>query len=575
MLKRFNWFIREYKISYIFSLLFMFAYMALDLVPPWLMGKTADLIAEGNLLMSDLYFYVGLTIGSIVIGYFLSFAYQYLMFRGTDLMGRETRRRLVKKLLRQGPIFYENNSIGSLMGKATNDVRNLQDVAGFGVMSLVMSTIYPLIIIGVMSYMVSFKMTILSVLPMILIVMFTRLAVSGLYQAHYRIQRAFDKLNEGVLENVNGVREIRAFNREDSERARFDERSEEYYQANMDQVKLAALFPAVTKLVPGISYIIAFVYGSHLISQSQLTLGALVSFTMYLNILIRPVSIFGEFVNVFQMAAASMDRIWEIWKHKEEVSDSENPKNYGGGEDLVFDDFSFSYSDSTQALKNIDVKISPGQTLGIVGKIGSGKTSFLKQILRLYPIDDRSIFLGDEPIESFSTSSIRDKIGYVPQDHILFSKSIKDNLTFGQSYSDEEIEKAIELADFKKDLDRMPKGIETMVGERGVSLSGGQKQRLSIARALLTDPEILILDDSLSAVDAKTEKNIISNLINERKGKTTLISAHRLSGIMHAEEIIVLDNGQITERGSHQELVDQEGWYYEQFQAQKLEAANE
>lgn len=553
----------------------MFAHTGTDLVAPWLIGETADLLAGADFSPGDFYRNMGLIIGAIILGYVISFSYQYLLFKGTDMMGRETRRRIVKKLLVQGPVFYEKNTTGSLMGKATGDVRNLQDMAGFGMMSLVMSTAYPLIVIGVMAYTISPMMTLVAVGPMVLIIIFTRRMGPKLYGAYDRIQRAFDRLNDSVLENVTGVRIIRAFKREEAEKERFSQRTRAYYEANMDQVRISAMFPAVTKAVPGLSYVLAFAYGAHLIGQGKLTLGGLVSFTMFLNLLLRPVTIFGEFISVFQMASASMDRIWEIWSYKEELVDKPGAKAYEGGKSIVFKDFSFSYSDGTRAVKDINIEVQPGQTLGLVGKIGSGKTSLLKQVLRLYPTEEGSIFLGDEPIEAFEIGSVREKLAYVPQDHILFSKSIRDNIVLGSDYSEEEIQRAIGLADFKKDLDKMPQGLETQVGERGVSLSGGQKQRLAIARALIRDPEILILDDSLSAVDAKTEKNIISNLLRERAGKTTLISAHRLSGIAHADEIIVLDEGRIVERGRHEDLLSRGGWYRDQFEAQSLEAGHE
>ena len=575
MFKRFNWFIKEYKFSYLLAFILMFANTACDIIAPRLIGRTADLIARGNLKLPGLYRNVGIILLSIVLAYGLTYAYQYLIFRGTDLMGREARRKLLRKLLVQGPVFYEKNTTGSLMGKATNDVRNLQDMAGFGMMSLVMSTVYPLVIMAVMAYTISLKMVVLAVGPMVLIIIFTRIMGPRLYRLFDVIQRAFDRLNDAVLENVNGVRVIRAFNREESEKYRFSQRSKDYYRANMDQVKISAMFPGVTKVVPGISYLIAFAYGVYLMSKSQMSLGSLISFTMYLGLLIRPVFIFGEFITVFQMASASMDRIWELWNYKEDVVDKKESIVYKGGTSIVFDDFSFNYSDGSQALNGINISLEPGQTLGVVGKIGSGKTTFLKQLLRYYPIKDKSILLGDRPIEDYKISTIRDKIGYVPQEHILFSKSIRDNLTFGRDYSEDDIQRALDLSDFAKDIEKMPKGLETLVGERGVSLSGGQKQRLSIARALIKDPEILILDDSLSAVDAKTEKNIIRNLVESRAGKTTIISAHRLSGIMHAQEIIVLDEGRIIERGSHEELVALGGWYHDQFEIQKLEEDDE
>lgn len=569
-MKKFKWFFKEYKKSYILALILMGLAMGADLVPPLVLGRTADGIGNGSLDLNGLYMMTGLLLASIIASYLLTFGYSYLLFRGTDLMGREARRKLVKKLLKQGPIFYEQNTTGSLMSKATNDVRSMQDMAGFGMMSMVMTTIYPLVILIVMALRVSFIMTLISVLPLVLIVFTTRKISPRLYGAYRKIHEYFDRLNELVLENVNGVRLVRAFNKEESEEERFNEVSNSYYRANMDQTKYSAALPAITKFIPGLSYVLAFLYGANLISKGSISLGDLVSFVSLLSLLIRPASTFGEFINVFQLASASMDRLGQIFSYKEDLVDREDAQAYPGGGDLVFKDFNFNFPDGSPGLKDINLSLGHGKTLGLVGRVGSGKTTFLKQILRLYPVDEESLYLGARPIEAYKEASIRDYLGYVPQDHILFSKSIRDNISFGRSYSDQEIMEAVRLADFAKDLRAMPRGLDTQVGERGVSLSGGQKQRLAIARALILDPEILILDDSLSAVDGKTEQNILANLAQARKGRTTLIAAHRLSGISHADEIIVFDKGRIVERGSHRDLVAKGGWYSSQYKAQKL-----
>lgn len=571
-----KWFIETYKKEYVFGILLILISDVLIIIPPWLLGRAADSIRKDTIGLPELYRYVMLMVLVIALLYATGYGWGYLLFKGSDRIGRAARRNVVSKLLGQTPVFYELNSTGSLMGKATNDVRSLQDFAGFGIMALMDSTIYPLALIIIMSITVSWKLTLLAILPLPLVVITSRFIGNKLYKVYNKVQKAFDGMNEAVLENVLGVRVIRAFVREVSEENRFSETAETLYKSNMEQVKWVSFFPFISRIFPGLSYVITFAYGAYLIKTGDITIGSLVSFTVYLNMITWPMFALGDYINVSEQASASMDRIQELINYKEDLVDSEDAVPYNGNGDIVFENFNFKYPGSKELnLSDINLEIKNGNTLGVVGKIGSGKTTLLKQILRFYPIEDETLFIDNVPVEKIKTESIREKVGYVPQQHILFSKSVKENIELGKDDdSDNEVMDAIESADFKKDLELLPKGLDTMVGEKGVALSGGQKQRLSIARALIRDPEILIMDDSLSAVDANTEEKIIENIKRDRVGKTTIIAAHRLSGIMHADEIIVLEDGKIVERGTHDELITQNGWYHEQFTIQQLEDRN-
>jgi len=273
-----------------------------------------------------------------------------------------------------------------------------------------------------------------------------------------------------------------------------------------------------------------------------------------------------------QRGNASLDRVLETLNEKEDVRDPDNAKRLDGIDSVRFDDFSFQYPGTERkALDNINVLVRKGATIGIVGKTGSGKTTLIRQILREYPAGRGRLTIGEDPIEEIMKKEIREKIGYVPQDHFLFSKTVRENILFGnEGAGEEELEKAIRLAALDKDIEFLPNGLDTLVGERGVALSGGQKQRISIARALIKNPELLILDDALSAVDAKTEARIIENLRRERQGKTTIICSHRLSAVEHAHWIIVLEDGKIIEEGTHEDLLKKNGWYKEQYERQQL-----
>jgi ATP-binding cassette subfamily B multidrug efflux pump len=388
-------------------------------------------------------------------------------------------------------------------------------------------------------------------------------------------QDAFGEMNDGVLESISGVRVIRAYVQEQADETRFQNITEAVFRKNVEVAKIDALFEPTIKILVGISYLIGLGYGAYLVFNQTVTLGELVSFNVYLGMLIWPMFAVGELINIMQRGNASLDRVNETLSYKQDVENDRDPVEVELPKDIVFNKVNFQYPTSVVPnLVNVNVNIERGQTLGIVGKTGSGKTTFIKQLLREYPLGAGEISVSGIPLEKIPLETIQSWIGYVPQQHVLFSRTVKENIMFGNSSStDRDVEHAIEQAAFKKDLEMLPEGLQTLVGEKGVSLSGGQKQRISIARALLIDPEILILDDSLSAVDAKTEATIIDNIQKERAGKTTIITTHRLSAVQHADWIIVFDDGKIVEEGTHDCLIQQDGWYKEQFIRQQVEEA--
>lgn len=572
-----RWFFVTQKVSYGIAIALVIANYGLIMIPPYLTGYLADRIMQESIGLGELYRMLLLLVLSIAVSYAFNYGWSFLLFRGAERITYQTRAKLIRKFLVQSPIFFEKNSTGSLMGKSTNDVRALEDMAGFGIMALFDAMVYPVALFFVMGMTTSWTLTLLSILPLPVLIFFSKQIGKKLYVEFDKAQEAFDHMNDSVLENVSGVRILRAFNREENEKKRFHETAEDLYTKNMRVSILNALYSPAVRIIPGFSYVIALGVGAYLIGNNQLTIGQLISFTVYLSMMVWPMFALGEYINVSEQANASVDRIDEVLAYPEEIVEPEAPLAYTGGGAIEFRDFSFSYPSAMEpSLSEVSFTLPAGQTLGITGKIGSGKTTLVKQLLHLYPVEKNGIFYGGQPIEAYDRKSLRAQIGYVPQQHILFSKTVRENIAFGSTdCTEDDVNRAVALADFQKDLAQLPNGLDTLAGEKGIALSGGQKQRISIARAMIADPEILIFDDSLSAVDANTETKIIENIRKHRAGKTTIIVAHRLSAIAHADLILVMDLGRIVERGTHESLLAQTGWYREQFEYQKIKGGHD
>jgi len=570
--KKLGWFFEKYKWQYTTAILLLMLATVIEVIPPFVVGEMIDLISVGEMTYEILmWVIIGIVVLNI-INYIVSYLWQYRLFEGALQLERSLRKRMMNKFLKMTPTFYERNRTGDLMARSTNDLNAVAETAGFGIMALLDATFYLGTIILVMGFTVSWKLTLFSILPIPIIAYFIQYLGKILETRFSIAQDAFGELNDNVLESVAGVRVIRAYVQEQEDIQRFNQKAEEVYDKYMNVVKINALFGPISKAGTAVCYLIALGYGAVLISNNEMTVGGLVTFSILLGYVVWPIFAIAELINVMQQGSASVTRVEEILLAKEDVTDL-NQTVKTDPTSIRFEDVSFTYPLSQQKnLEQISLSLGKGQTLGIVGKTGAGKTTFIRQLLRQYPLGEGTIQIGDLDLSKQKKDDVLEWIGYVPQDHVLFSRTIRENILFGkEDATDEEIHEAIRLAAFDKDLPNLPDGLETLVGEKGVSLSGGQKQRVSIARALIKNPEILILDDSLSAVDAKTESKIIENLQNVRSNKTTIISTHRLSGITHADLIIVLEDGKVIEQGTHEELINQNGWYKEQFDRQQLE----
>lgn len=570
LLKKLSWFFKLEKWPYITGILALSLVSLLNLLPPRVIGEVIDQIASRDLTNMELAYQLFLLVLSALAMYALRFVWRKYILGTANRLGRILRYRLFEHFTRMSPSFYQTYRTGDLMAHATNDINAVVGVAGGGVMSAVDASITALVTVLTIFFVLDWRLTLIAILPLPFMAWGTSLIGRKNHESFKAAQEAFSDLNNKVQESVSGIKVTKSFGYQDAETAAFSRINQDVFKKNILAAKYNALFDPMVLIFVGLSYLLTLIFGGLFISQSQLTVGELVTFITYLDMLVWPLQAMGYLFNISQRGAVSYERIESLLAQESDVTEVALPiKDIKNGR-LDYSIQEFAYDDRP-TLRDIRFSIDQGQTLGIVGVTGSGKTTLLRLLLREQDIQEGGIYLAGHDIRDYGLSALRSLIGYVPQDQILFATSIRDNIRFGNpSLSDEEVIAVTKLCGIYEDIMQMPDGFDTLVGERGVSLSGGQKQRLAMCRALILNPEILILDDSLSAVDAKTEHLILDNLKRERSGKTTLITAHRLSAVVHADLILVLDQGRVIESGSHQELLTQDGWYATTYQNQQL-----
>ena len=456
------------------------------------------------------------------------------------------------------------------MAHATNDINAVTMYAGGGVMSAVDASVTAFVTLVSMFFMIDWRLTLLAILPLPFMVVVTSAIGRKNHQAFKEAQEAFSDLNNFVQESVSGVKVTKSFGFQTDEIQAFEKTNQMVFSKNMRSASYNALFDPTTLLFVGLSYVVTLYFGGLFVQEGSLSVGQIVTFITYLNMLVWPLQAMGFLFNISQRASVSYDRIEKLLAESADIKDPAQPVTEIQNGDLEYQIQSFAYEDEP-VLSHIHFRLEKGQTLGIVGPTGSGKTTLLRLLLREHDLEKGTIFLNGVSLKDYRLKDLRGLIGYVPQDQILFAMTIRENVAFSDpKLSEEALVEALKICDVYEDILAMPDQLETVIGERGVSLSGGQKQRIAMSRALVMDPEILILDDSLSAVDAKTEHQIIENMKQNRTGKTTILTAHRLSAVVHADVILVMENGQIKEQGNHESLMAEKGWYYETYQAQQL-----
>ena len=569
------WFFKLEKRRYLVGIVALVLVSVLNLIPPMVMGRVIDAITSGRLTQDELLLHLFYLLLAAFGMYYLRYVWRMYILGTSYRLGQIMRSRLFEHFTKMSPAFYQNYRTGDLMAHATNDINALTRLAGGGVMSAVDASITALVTLLTMLFSISWQMTLVAILPLPFMAYATSRLGRKTHKAFGESQAAFSELNNKVQESVAGIKVTKSFGYQSDELASFQEVNDLTFQKNLQTMKYDSLFDPMVLLFVGSSYALTLLVGAFMVQAGQVTVGNLVTFISYLDMLVWPLMAIGFLFNITQRGKVSYQRIESLLSQESPVKDPESPLDgiENGRLDYAIDRFAF---EDEETLQDIYFSLEKGQTLGLVGQTGSGKTALIKLLLREYDVDRGAIYLNGHDIRDYRLADLRSLMGYVPQDQFLFASSILENICFGNpDLPFSAVEEATQLAQVYQDIQDMPEGFDTVIGEKGVSLSGGQKQRLAMSRAMILNPDILILDDSLSAVDAKTEFAIIDNLKETRKDKTTIITAHRLSAVVHADLILVMQDGRIIERGTHEDLLALDGWYAQTYQSQQLEMKGE
>ncbi|EKO3949215.1 ATP-binding cassette domain-containing protein [Vibrio fluvialis] len=568
-----KWFFRQHRFTYALALSMLFAVAMLNMAVPWFIGNAIDKLLETR-DFSQAEFYLFALLGVSILVYLLRYGWRRVLFGTSYQLGNILREQFYHRLLRQGQAFYNQHSTGDLMARATNDIDAVEMAAGEGILSGFDGLMTFILVLVMMFVFIDWQLAVLAILP------FPFMGY-GFYKLSNRIHHqfkdtldSFSTLNEQAQQSVAGIRMIKSMGREAIEADKFERIAEQSAQSTYKVQRSEALFDPIIQLSLGAALLIALLMGGWQISSGNLTVGQLTSFTLYLSELIWPMYAFGWLMNILQRGNAAIGRLEELLNLPDSINDqgTTEPAGYA----LAIEHVSFHYPETGQpSLSNISLQLGENRVLGIAGATGAGKSTLLHLLMRYWEAEQGSIEVSGIPIQSIPLPALRNLYAYVPQDAFLFSMSIMENIRIGRSQaSDEEVHQAAKLAAIHDDILQFPEGYQTLVGERGVTLSGGQRQRISIARALISQAPILVLDDALSAVDIKTEKVIIEHL-QQRREQTLIVVSHRLSAIERADEIVVLAHGEMIEKGTHRELIRQDGWYARMAAYQQMEQALE
>jgi len=569
-----SWYFRREWRRYLGAVALLIIIAVLQLIPPKVVGYVVDGVTEQHYTTARVMMWIGTLVLTAVVVYLLRYVWRVLLFGASYQLAVELREDFYRQLSRQHPEFYLRHRTGDLIARATNDVDRVVFAAGEGVLTLVDSLVMGCAVLIVMSTQISWQLTLLALLPMPIMALAIKRYGDQLHQRFKLAQAAFSSLNDRTQESLTSIRMIKAFGLEDRQSALFAADAADTGAKNLRVARIDARFDPTIYIAIGTANLLAIGGGSWMVINGSLTLGQLTSFAMYLGLMIWPMLALAWMFNIVERGSAAYSRIRAMLAEAPVVNDGSERVPDGRGE-LNFSVRAFAYPHTEKTtLENVHFTLQPGQMLGICGPTGAGKSTVLSLIQRHFDIDQGEIRFHDIPLTQLQLDSWRSRLAVVSQTPFLFSDSVANNIALGcPEATREAIEHVARLASVHEDILRLPQGYETEVGERGVMLSGGQKQRISIARALLLNAEILILDDALSAVDGRTEHQILHNLRQWGEGRTVIISAHRLSALTEASEILVMQHGHIAQRGQHEQLAEQPGWYRDMYRYQQLEAA--
>ena len=564
--KHVSWFFKKHWVKYLIGGLFLLVVSFVPVLPAKVLGNAIDEIANGTITQYKLFYFVFLLILYPLIDYVLNIFYHYMINSLGHTLSFDLRERYINHLFDLDTNAYEKYTKGDLIARATSDLQNLTTLAT----SFLQQVIYfatSIVSSVVMMILISPILTVASCFFMPVAIIFLnkkRLKKRSYYKTH---QTIYSNMTENVLESIEGVKTVRAYGQEDADYAKTKKAIDADVNSWWIILDFEAFFQPLFELIYIVAYTIAISLGSYFVVNNAISPGDLVTFLIYVGMLYSPLVGLSNMLNTVNSIGISDQRITEIMNLVPQVIDDNHASHISSFKKIEFKDVCFRYSfENFDVIKGITFSINAGETIGIVGPTGSGKSTLIRQLLREFNVTSGNIFIDGVDIKNYYIGDVRNLVGYVPQNHILFRRTVDENILIGNPLATaESMEKAIFGADFGKDIANLPYGRKTMVSELGSSLSGGQQQRLSIARALVKDPEILILDDSLSAVDAITEDNIIHNLKEMRKGKTNIIISHRFASISKADRIIVLCDGLITDVGTHDELMSYDNWYRNQY----------
>jgi len=579
--KELGWFIKKYWYWYLTIIIFGTSVIILALeIPRWtaeflryIEPETADNLTRSILLQ------IVLTLSLISILLYVSVVLRRVFQSRLQMrLSFELRQKFLNEIVNQDAPFFEKYNSGDLINRATGDIFHVRHAAVNGYIDLTLD-ILMIILTFTYALTISTSLTFLSIIPLPLVYIISHVLRPKIRKNWRKLRKTSSDMNNAIMENVSSVRLIRSNAKEETSYQKLKTHTDTVYNVEKRNLRINTLFGPLFQSISTASFMIALYFGGMAVINETMTASDLVQFFAFIGMLVWPLMNIGMSLNSFNQSLVSLERLNEIFYAEPYIRDKIDAVDLKEFNTLEFKDYSFKYSSEEKfyTLKDINLTIKAGETLGIVGKTGSGKTTLIRQLTRQYPIFEGDLLVNDTSIEEYRKKSVRYFISYVPQEHILFTRSVRDNILVGtkDKLSEEEIMRVCDLADFSKDLPHLSEGLDTIVGEYGVTLSGGQKQRLAIARAFLKNADILILDDSLSAVDGNTEAKIIKNIIQTRKEMTNIIICHRLSAVKHADKIIVLNQGKIVETGTHQELMALKGWYYEQYNEQLIESEDD